>query len=129
MMVTRQTHGHPHSKHTRRLLHRSRQHMPLYPLARYAHPVAYYIPAGEVEIRTLEINRELDQFVILASDGLWDVMSSEEAVQYVHSVMGGTLGAGSQGREEEQASNEAGSGAASGEFAVNSHPATGLCIV
>ena len=82
-----------------------------------------------MEIRTIEINRESDQFVILASDGLWDVMSSEEAVQYVHSAMRGTLGAGSKGREEEQASNEAGSGAASGESAVNSHPAAGLCIV
>ena len=77
------------------------------------------VPAGEAEIRTIEINREMDQFVILASDGLWDVMSSEEAVQYVHSVMEGALGAGREGEEKEHASKEAGSGDGSGESAVN----------
>ncbi|CAN0407912.1 unnamed protein product, partial [Ascophyllum nodosum] len=51
--------------------------------------------SGEAEIRTIEINRETDQFVILASDGLWDVMSSEEAVQYVHSIMARAIQAGS----------------------------------
>ena len=70
--------------------------------------------------------------MILASDGLWDVMSSEEAVQYVHSVMGGALEvgrkggkeerasneAGRKGGDEERASNEAGSGNGSGESAV-----------
>lgn len=39
------------------------------------------------------MNPETDQFVILATDGLWDVMTSEEAVQYVHTVMGGAMGA------------------------------------
>ena len=33
--------------------------------------------------------------MILASDGLWDVMSSEEAVQYVHSIMARAIHAGS----------------------------------
>ncbi|CAM9311093.1 unnamed protein product [Discosporangium mesarthrocarpum] len=49
--------------------------------------------SGECEIKTISMNPETDQFVILATDGLWDVMSSEEAVQYVHSVMGGAMGA------------------------------------
>lgn len=44
-------------------------------------------------MRTIGMNPETDQFVILATDGLWDVMSSEEAVQYVHTVMGGAMGA------------------------------------
>lgn len=43
------------------------------------------------------MNRETDQFVILASDGLWDVMTSEEAVQYVHAIMGGAMGAAREG--------------------------------
>lgn len=50
-----------------------------------------------MEIKTIELKREADQFVILASDGLWDVMSSEEAVQYVHAVMGGAMGSGKEG--------------------------------
>eukprot|EP00752_Nemacystus_decipiens_P008578 g7659.t2 len=53
--------------------------------------------SAEVEIKTIELKREADQFVILASDGLWDVMSSEEAVQYVHAVMGGAMGSGKEG--------------------------------
>ena len=67
----------------------------LHPQARYAHPAIAFNPAGEAEIRTIEIKRETDQFVILASDGLWDVMSSEEAVQYVHSIMARAIQAGS----------------------------------
>lgn len=54
-------------------------------------------PAAEVEIKTIELKRESDQFIILASDGLWDVMSSDEAVQYVHAVMGGAMGSGKEG--------------------------------
>ena len=38
-----------------------------------------------------------DEFIILASDGLWDVMTSDEAVRYVHGILGGrdaeTIGA------------------------------------
>ena len=128
-MLKYQTQEYPHSRHAQRLLHRPRQQTPLYSLALYAHPSGCCIPAGEVEIRTIEIHRETDQFVILASDGLWDVMSSEEAVQYVHSVMGGTLGADSKGREEEQASNKARSGAGSGESSVSSRLAAVLRIV
>ncbi|CAM9762809.1 unnamed protein product, partial [Scytosiphon promiscuus] len=51
--------------------------------------------SAEVDIKTIDMKRGKDQFVILASDGLWDVMSSEEAVQYVHAVMGGAMGSGS----------------------------------
>ncbi|CAM9483439.1 unnamed protein product, partial [Hapterophycus canaliculatus] len=53
--------------------------------------------AAEVDIKTIDMKRGKDQFVILASDGLWDVMSSEEAVQYVHAVMGGAMGSGKEG--------------------------------
>jgi serine/threonine protein phosphatase PrpC len=29
------------------------------------------------------MDQEGDQFIIIATDGLWDVMTSDEAVQYV----------------------------------------------
>lgn len=51
------------------------------------------------EIREIVVDREQDQFVIIATDGLWDVMTSEEAVEYVHSVMSGSLGALREGRD------------------------------
>ncbi len=47
---------------------------------------------GEADVDSFPIDHEGDQFIIVATDGLWDVFSSEEAVQYVHTVMGGALG-------------------------------------
>eukprot|EP00617_Octactis_speculum_P013108 CAMPEP_0185755476 /NCGR_PEP_ID=MMETSP1174-20130828/13967_1 /TAXON_ID=35687 /ORGANISM="Dictyocha speculum, Strain CCMP1381" /LENGTH=332 /DNA_ID=CAMNT_0028434037 /DNA_START=218 /DNA_END=1216 /DNA_ORIENTATION=+ len=44
-----------------------------------------------------ELEAEKDQFIIIATDGLWDVMSSEEAVRYVHTIMAGALGGLRQG--------------------------------
>ena len=58
---------------------------------------------AEVEIKTIEMKRETDQFVILASDGLWDVMTSEEAVDYVHAVMAAAMG--SDGEREKWSSS------------------------
>ena len=40
--------------------------------------------SGEVEIKCFPIIDDKDEFIILASDGLWDVMSSQEVVTYVH---------------------------------------------
>eukprot|EP00903_Cladosiphon_okamuranus_P015436 g14257.t1 len=68
--------------------------------------------SAEVDIKTIELKREADQFVILASDGLWDVMSSEEAVQYVHAVMGGAMGSGNEGDKCNGGSNGDKQGAA-----------------
>ncbi|KAL7465978.1 hypothetical protein ACHAXS_006282 [Conticribra weissflogii] len=47
---------------------------------RFAKPAV----SGEVEIRSFPVDDERDEFVLLASDGLWDVMSSQEVVSYVH---------------------------------------------
>ena len=38
----------------------------------------------EVEILAIARERAADEFVVVATDGLWDVMSSAEAVEFVH---------------------------------------------
>lgn len=48
--------------------------------------------AGEADISSIPME-EGDQFIVLASDGLWDVMSSDEAVSFVHNVMSAHVGA------------------------------------
>jgi serine/threonine protein phosphatase PrpC len=47
---------------------------------RYAKPVV----SGEVEIKHFPILDDGDEFFLLASDGVWDVMSSQDVVSYVH---------------------------------------------
>ena len=47
---------------------------------RFAKPAV----SGEVEIKRFPIYDDKDEFILLASDGLWDVMSSQEVVSYVH---------------------------------------------
>ena len=47
---------------------------------RYAKPVV----SGEVEINHYPIIDQSDEFILLASDGLWDVMTSDEVVGFVH---------------------------------------------
>jgi serine/threonine protein phosphatase PrpC len=46
---------------------------------RYAKPAV----SSEVEIRHFSVAEEGDDFVLLASDGLWDVMTSQEVVNFV----------------------------------------------
>jgi serine/threonine protein phosphatase PrpC len=50
---------------------------------RFAKPVV----TSEAEIMTFPIVEGDDQFVVLASDGLWDVMTSQEVVDYVQEVL------------------------------------------
>jgi serine/threonine protein phosphatase PrpC len=47
---------------------------------RYAKPVV----SGEVEIQHFPVAEDRDEFFLLASDGLWDVMSSQDVVSFVH---------------------------------------------
>ncbi len=49
---------------------------------RFAKPVV----TSEPEIMTFPVAED-DEFVVLASDGLWDVMTSQEVVDYVHEVL------------------------------------------
>jgi serine/threonine protein phosphatase PrpC len=50
---------------------------------RFAKPIV----SSEPEIMTFPVVDEEDEFVLLASDGLWDVMSSQEVVDFVHEVL------------------------------------------
>mmetsp|Transcript_3816 Transcript_3816/g.9104 ORF Transcript_3816/g.9104 Transcript_3816/m.9104 type:complete len:513 (+) Transcript_3816:505-2043(+) len=50
---------------------------------RFAKPVV----SSEAEIDCLPINDEEDEFFLLASDGLWDVMTSQEVVDFVHEML------------------------------------------
>lgn len=50
---------------------------------RFAKPVVH----GEPEIKFFPIKEESDDFVLLASDGLWDVMTSQEVVGFVKRKM------------------------------------------
>jgi hypothetical protein len=42
------------------------------------------IVTAEAEIRHYPVANGDDEFILLASDGLWDVMSSQEAIDFVH---------------------------------------------
>jgi len=50
---------------------------------RFAKPVV----SSEAEIDCLPLNEEDDEFFLLASDGLWDVMTSQEVVDFVHEML------------------------------------------
>jgi serine/threonine protein phosphatase PrpC len=50
---------------------------------RYAKPAV----SAEVEIKHFPVCEGDDEFVVLASDGLWDVMSSQDVVSFVHEYM------------------------------------------
>lgn len=50
---------------------------------RFAKPAV----SSEVDISRYEVNANKDEFVVLASDGLWDVMGSQETVDFVNEKM------------------------------------------
>jgi len=50
---------------------------------RFAKPVV----SSEAEIDSLPVNDDEDEFFLLASDGLWDVMTSQEVVDFVHEML------------------------------------------
>jgi serine/threonine protein phosphatase PrpC len=48
--------------------------------------------SSEVEIITTPRKPGEDRFIILASDGVWDVLSSQDAVDFVRQIMSGSVG-------------------------------------
>jgi serine/threonine protein phosphatase PrpC len=62
---------------------------------RYAKPAV----SPEVDIQHFPVLENEDEFVVIASDGLWDVMSSQDAVSFVHDHMRKELGSGYSGKE------------------------------
>ena len=58
---------------------------------RFAKPTV----SGEAEIKLFPV-REGDEFILLASDGLWDVMTSEQVVEFVHQKLDALRPSGSR---------------------------------
>lgn len=47
---------------------------------------------GEPEVKAFQRDEQRDEFIVIASDGLWDVFTSEEVVTFVQDVMSGEVG-------------------------------------
>lgn len=47
--------------------------------------------SGAPELRKIALDEAQDEFILVASDGLWDVMSSDEAVAFVRGALGNHL--------------------------------------
>lgn len=43
--------------------------------------------SADCEVKVFDGDKEKDEFVILASDGLWDVMTSQQAVSFVNGML------------------------------------------
>jgi serine/threonine protein phosphatase PrpC len=56
--------------------------------------------SGEPEIRHFPVFDEEDEFFLLASDGLWDVMTSQEVVDYIHHTLEQETASESLSKEE-----------------------------
>ncbi len=55
--------------------------------------------SDQPEVTQFERDHETDRFIIIASDGLWDVMTSQEAVRFVQQILAGSVGALGAGGE------------------------------
>lgn len=63
----------------------------------YAKPIV----GSEVEIKRYPVYEGQDEFMVLASDGLWDVMTSQDVVSFVHQQLATDL-AGSDGLSQDE---------------------------
>jgi serine/threonine protein phosphatase PrpC len=53
--------------------------------------------SGQVEIKQYPFMEDIDEFFLVASDGLWDVMTSQEVVDFVHDHLNDAVAAETQG--------------------------------
>ena len=53
--------------------------------------------SSEPDISRYDISDEDDQFIILASDGMWDVMTSQQAVEFVRLILSGSVSSLAEG--------------------------------
>jgi len=49
-----------------------------------------HIVSPEPDVRAFDLREHKPLFIILATDGLWDVFTNAEAVRFIHSHMGET---------------------------------------
>ena len=48
--------------------------------------------SSEPDLTIMKRNKDEDRFVVLASDGLWDVMTSQDVVDFVRQILAGSMG-------------------------------------
>ena len=60
--------------------------------------------SSEPEIATFPRHPDQDKFIVLASDGLWDVMTSQDVVDFIKQIMAGSMSAGGQTNSSRQKS-------------------------
>lgn len=63
--------------------------------------------SSEPEITVHERNNDEDRFIVLASDGLWDVMSSQDVVDFARQIMAGSISGPSGARQKMNAAKVA----------------------
>jgi serine/threonine protein phosphatase PrpC len=47
--------------------------------------------SAEPEVQFFDRDEQEDEFIIVASDGLWDVMNSDEVIEFVHEILDGQV--------------------------------------
>ena len=50
------------------------------------------------EVRKFNVDADNDHFIILASDGMWDVMTSKQAVEFVRLILAGSVSSLAEGQ-------------------------------
>lgn len=59
----------------------------------YLFAIACCAPTAEPTINVFKLDVAKDEFIIIGTDGLWDVFSPEDAVAFVHRTLSGSIGA------------------------------------
>lgn len=68
-------------------------------------PPEHQVITANPDIRVVELDPELDDFIVIACDGLWEVMTSQEVVDYVSHGLRGIRGADAPASPDSNASS------------------------